>query len=307
MKKILSLILAFVMIFSFSFVSFAKESDKPFSNSEFYSYGDYTVHYRIFEPQNKTQKQILLIHGFGLSTASFEQLAQEYVKKGIRTVLVDLPNFGYSSREGVDTKLVSREELVSSLLDYLGGKWVLGGHSMGCGVASNVAVERKDKVVGLVMFSPQGSSTPSPVLSSIMKSVMMRTFFEAIIRYASKSDIVLRALVGMSFSDAEFAKNYDLNKISQPLSVENTGAGMAIMTSHTKSTDFNSLSLLEIPMVIVKTTNDNIANETSLNKFIEYCGGNTKVVTFSEGGHIYMEYNPKSACEVTVDIVLSSF
>ena len=133
MKKIIAVLLAVLMAFSVSASALAADTEdtsKPFENSEFFTSGDYTLHYRTYEPLVAV-KQVMLLHGFGLSTASFEGLAEEYVKKGFRVVLVDLPNFGYSSRENAKTNIVEREELVSALIDELGGKWVLGGHSMG--------------------------------------------------------------------------------------------------------------------------------------------------------------------------------
>ena len=139
MKKLISLLLVAVMLFSFCSIASAAEAGTPFNNSRYYSVGDYTLHYRVFETENPT-KQILLIHGFCLSTVSLEGVAEEYKKAGYRTVLVDAPDFGYSSRENKKTELRSREELIGSLMLSLGGKWIVGGHSMGGGIAINLIV-----------------------------------------------------------------------------------------------------------------------------------------------------------------------
>lgn len=308
MKKILSVVLVVIMLFSVTSIALASDEagvEAPFENSKFFTTGDYTLHYRTYEP-SVAIKQVMLLHGFGLSTASFEGLAEEYVKKGFRVVTVDLPNFGYSSRETARTNLVEREELVSALIDELGGKWVLGGHSMGGGVAANVAIERQDAVTGLVLFAPQTSQTQSPFVAAIMKSALMRTVFDVIIRFGTQSDYLMRMLVEMSFSDKEFAENYDLSRISAPLQIEGTGAGMAVMTSHAQGTNIEKFGELKIPVVIVTTTNDQVADADNLNALINSGAENLTVVTFEKGGHMYMEYAPESACEATYQTILAA-
>lgn len=309
MKKLLSVLLSLLMIFSLSVSAFSAntQQEKPFDNSNFYSVGDYTVHYRTYEPSLIAVKQVMLLHGFGLSSASFESLAKEYVKKGFRVVLVDLPNFGYSSRETAETELLSREDVVGSLIDNLGGKWVLGGHSMGGGIAVNVAIQKADKVTGLVLFSPQTSQSQSPITATLLRSSLMKTLFEVVIKYASRSDIIMRKMVELSFSDSEYAKSYDLTRISKPLQISGTGAGMAIMSSHAKGTDISKLSALKIPMVIIKTENDRVANADNLNALVNCGAENLKLLTFEKGGHMYMEYDSVNACEVTYKTILSSF
>lgn len=308
MKKLLSVILSIAMVISLASVSFAADITdllKPFDNSEFFIEGDYTIHYRVYEAEN-ARKQVMLLHGFGLSTASFELLAEEYVKKGFRVVTVDLPNFGYSSRETIRTNLISREDLVSALIDELGGQWVLGGHSMGGGVAANVAIEHQDKVTGLVLFAPQTSTEQSPFMSAFMISPAMRTLFDVVIKVGTQSDFLMRMLVEMSFSDSEYAKAYDVSRISKPLQIDGTGAGMAIMTSHARGTDTEKFGELKMPIVIVTTTNDKVADADNLGALIDSGADNLKVVTFEEGGHMYMEYAPESACEATYNTILAA-
>lgn len=308
MKKLLCAVLSIILVFSAASVAFAADITdlfKPFENSEFFFAGDYTLHYRTYG-SDTAEKQVMLLHGFGLSTASFEGLAEEYVKKGFRVVTVDLPNFGYSSRETARTNLVEREELVSALIDELGGSWVLGGHSMGGGVAANVAIERQDKVTGLVLFAPQTSQTQSPFVAAIMKSPAVRTVFDVIIKVGTQADFLMRMLVEMSFSDKEYANNYDVSRISAPLQIDGTGAGMAVMTSHAQGTNIEKFGELKIPMVIVTTTNDQVADADNLNALINSGAENLKVVTFEEGGHMYMEYAPESACEATYQTILAA-
>ncbi len=305
MKKIIALVLSLMFAFSSVVIAFAagEKGEKPFENSEFYTFEDYTLHYRTYEPEGEVKNQILLIHGFCLSTATFEGIAEIYAENGFRTVLVDVPNFGYSSRETAETKLLNREEVIFSLMDYLGGTWVVGGHSMGGGISINLATDYPERVTGLVLFAPQtsfkGSGEPNSLVSKMMQAMMevVRTvilWFPTVIRYA---------LVATSFSDFEYAKNYEIERITAPFEIKGTGAGIAIMSTHTRDSDLSKLKELSIPTVIVTADKDNVANADNLKAIIDNAPEGTGVENFEKGGHMMMEYNPKRAAEVTLPII----
>lgn len=302
MKKLLSVILAVILSLSFCVVAFAAdETDKPFENSEFFTYGDYTLHYRVFEPQSEVKNQIILIHGFGLSGVSFEGICSEYVKAGYRVVLADMPNFGYSSRETTETELLDREELTYKLMQHINGSsWIVGGHSMGGGIAMNIATDHPETVKGLVLFAPQTSSEMPDAVNKIMRSFVVRKTFDAVILYGTKIKLVMKMMVEMSFSDAEYANSYDLSRISEPLSIKGTGEGMAIMSTHARGTDFEKLSLLEIPTVIITAENDRVAMADNLQKTLDNAPEGTVCYTAAKGGHMMMEYDPVFSSDATL-------
>ncbi len=303
MKKLISLILSALMLFTLCAPAFATAPEGPFLNSNFYETGDYTLHYRVFEPDTAAKKQILLIHGFCLSTVSLEGVAQEYAKKGYRTVLVDAPNFGYSSRETTGTELRSREELIGSLMLSLGGKWIVGGHSMGGGIALNLACDYPETVTGLVLFAPQTSAEadgaePNPVLSALMG-----TLYDTVLGLCLKLPFLVRLFVSVSFSDSAYAKDYDLSRITSPLSLPGTGKGIALMTLHTEGPDFETLMALDIPCVIITAENDKVAMADNLQAIIDNAPADTAVYTFAEGGHMMMEYSPAETVARTLATV----
>ncbi len=305
MKKIIALILSLALVFSFSAFAFAAgdEETLPFDNSSFFTDADYNIHYRTFTPNGEIKNQIMLLHGFGLSTVSFEGIAGEYMNAGYKVVLVDLPNFGYSTRETLKMNLLDREEIVADLMKELGGKWIAGGHSMGGGVAANVAIENPDLVTGLVLFAPQTSVEPTPFMSKLMKSFFVRTMFELVIRLGSRIDAAIEMLVAYSFSDAGYAKNYDVSRISDPLKIKSTGSSIAIMSSHAKGTDYEAFGNLEIPIVIVTASNDLVASKESIDKLIDSSPKNLTVYNCEKGGHMMMEYNPLEAFNATIGTI----
>lgn len=300
MKKLISLILAVLMLFGLCSAAFAADTEKPFANSKFYTEGDYTLHYRVFEPETSVKKQILLVHGFCLSTASLEGIARQYSAKGYRTVLVDAPNFGYSSRETNSTALLSREELIGSLMVSLGGKWIVGGHSMGGGIALNLACDYPETVTGLVLFAPQTSAHTEGTQQNPVVGAVMQTLYNVILKLCLKFPFFVRLFVSMSFSDSEYAKNYDLTCVTDPLALPGTGAGISIMTTHTKGPEFEKLKALEIPCVIITAENDKVAMADNLKAIIDNAPEGTEVFEFSQGGHMMMEYVPAEVAEKTL-------
>lgn len=303
MKKILALILSAVLVFSLGTTAFAADTEKPFDNSEFYSVGDYILHYRIFEPETQASKQILLIHGFCLSTASLEGVAGEYVKEGYRVVLVDVPNFGYSSRETSKTEFLSREEVIGALMENLGGKWIVGGHSMGGGIALNLATDYPEKVTGLVLFAPQTSNEANGTSADSITSKMMQMMYKVILKICLKVPVLVRLFVSTSFDDAAYARDYDLTRVTDPLSVTGTGAGISIMTTHTRGTDFEKLGALDIPCVIVTASNDKVASAENLQMIIDNAPEDTVVYNFEKGGHMMMEYSPVEVAAKTMETI----
>ncbi len=305
MKKTLSLVLSLLMVFSlFAFSSYAAVGDAvPFENSLYFENGDYRIHYRTYGDSSSNRGQVMLLHGFGLSTASLDAIAEQYAKENYYVVTADLPNFGYSSRETSKTVLQSREDLVFSLLEALGGKWIIGGHSMGGGIAANVAIDHPEIITGVVLYAPQTSAEATGAVSKIMKSCVMQSIFGATIGLVKIFPNIVRPLVAISFSDLDYAKSYATEKISAPLSIDSTGAGMAVMASHTRGTDLSAFSALKVPVVIVTAKNDMVANRKNLNALIDSAPQDTTVETTEKGGHMMMEYDPAGVAALTLPIM----
>ncbi len=307
MKKLVSIILTLVMLFSLSVTAFAEAgevpADRPYSNSAFFSDGEYYLHYRTYEPDTDAKNQIMLIHGFCLSTVSLEGVAEEYQAAGYRVVLVDAPNHGYSVRESSDMTLRAREEVIHCLMEYLGGRWVVGGHSMGGGIAINLACDYPEEVTGLVLYAPQTAMDSDGLIGKLSASVLMQKMYDLILKIALKVPLMVKLLVAMSFTDSTYANSYDLTRITAPLTLEGTGAGMSIMASHARGNDFAALKALDIPCVIVTAANDNIAAAANLEEIIGNAPEGTLTYEFEDGGHMMMEYYPEKTAEITLPVI----
>ncbi len=302
MKKLFALVLSLVLVFSFIPMAFAADADKPFDNSNFFTYDDYTIHYRTYDSA-ENKNQIMLIHGFCLSTASLEGVAAEYQKAGYDVVTVDVPNFGYSSRETSDTNFLSREEVIGALMADLGGTWIVGGHSMGGGIAINLACDYPETVTGLVLYAPQTSNEASGFMAKFSASCIAQAMYNMILAVALRMPFIVRMLVDMSFSNSEYAKTYDLARISNPLSLDGTGAGITIMASHTRGSDLSKLAALKIPCAVITAVNDKIAMADNIQAILDNAPEGYYTYEFAEGGHMMMEYNPEAVAEQTLPTI----
>lgn len=304
MKKILSVVLVLSMLFALAITANATQiPEKPYENSRFFNYKDYTLHYRVYDGDPADEKKILLIHGFCLSTASLEGVAEEYMAAGYDVITADAPNFGYSTRETNDIGLLDREEIIYALMCHLGGKWIVGGHSMGGGIAINIATRYSEIVNGLVLYAPQTNVEAQGITAKLGRTKLMQTMMNVLCGFAVRMPFLVRMLVEMSFSDKEYADGYDLERITAPMSVDGTGAGVAIMSTHTIGTDFQKLSSLDIPCVIFTASVDKVASADNLKTIIDNAPEGTLVYNFEKGGHMMMEYNPQGVAELSLSVM----
>jgi pimeloyl-ACP methyl ester carboxylesterase len=101
---------------------------------------------------------------------------QEYytLEPGVRLIVLDCRGHGATHPMGSESKLNfdSFAGDVLALLDHLGvDRFVIGGISMGAGVALNVAVNHPERVLGLILARPAWLDTPMPENLRVMVEV----------------------------------------------------------------------------------------------------------------------------------------
>ena len=260
--KFLSLFLCLVMMFSLT--SFAADTqEKPFENSEFFTYGDYTVHYRRFFPEGETKGRIIMIHGFVCSTYAWNNMAAEMQAKGYECLLIDMPGFGYTTREDENTNFVPRETLVKELAETIApmSEWIVAGHSMGGGVSMNIAVENPE-IKALLLYCPAPINEMPKALEDFMTGKVMSGIMNAVTPVITKLTPLVRVALLMASMDWKFTKDYDLSGITVPMALPGTG-GNLFRTSFTATvTDFEKVRALECPVLLVNATKDLILTGT---------------------------------------------
>lgn len=99
---------------------------------------------------------ILMFHGYAESLMAFRPMFDRLAAR-TSSVAVDLPGFGLSDKPRASYDLASYVRRMTAFIDqHIPGPVVLVGHSMGGEVAAAVALDRPDRVVGLVLIASAG-------------------------------------------------------------------------------------------------------------------------------------------------------
>ncbi len=303
-KRIIALILAIVMIMCVPAVAFAAQ-DKPFENSQFFEYGDYSVHYRIFKAQGTYKGRIMMLHGFGCSTYSWEPMAKQLSAAGYECVLADLPGFGYTTRETEDITLVDREVLIEKLMVSIApmNEWILAGHSMGGGVSMNIASETPElKALLLYCPAPVPANEFPQFVQNIMGSKFLGNFMSLFLKYGSKVDPLMRVILLAAFMDWNFSMEYDVSKVADPLAIDNTGNSLMGMMFNARATDLDAVSKIKMPVLLVQAQYDLILMP-NMKKDVNNALPGAVRYDVKKGGHMCNENRADELTKVTLDFL----
>ena len=114
---------------------------------------------RVMEAGDPLAAPLLFLHGWGLSPACYADGVSRLTAAGVRVIAPCLPGFGGSDplplhRAG----LADHAHRIARLLEVLGedGPLFVAGHSLGGGIALQLATERPDLVRSLTLVNPVG-------------------------------------------------------------------------------------------------------------------------------------------------------
>ncbi len=303
LKKLIAVICAVTMLVPFIFTANAAY-EAPFDNSHYYTLGEYTLHYRVFKAENEKTK-ILMVHGFGCSTSTWEPIAAELVDEGYTCVLVDLPGFGYSTRETEISEegYIVREELVINLMESIApvNEWHVAGHSMGGGVAMNIACLAPE-IKSLMLFCPCPIVEQEGMMADMMSSKLMGVMANFIFEKLTKVTPLLRMVALMAFMDFEFTMGYDLDIFSAPLQIHNTGYSNMITSAKAMGNDFDNISKLSMPVLLVQADKDLIINN-SMRAQVAQAFPDAEAYTVAGGGHLCIENHNEELAELIDEFI----
>lgn len=300
MKKIISILcIVAVLMSTFSIMAFgADTSYKPYEESQYFTYGDYDIHYRVIPAKGEQKGRIMMLHGFMCSTYAWRNLADEMSKKGYECVLADLPNFGYSTRETDDMEIIDRETLITELMKSIApmNEWILAGHSMGGGVAVNIAIE--NPVKALLLYCPAPQSEFSEEMKDLVQSDLMKGTMNVFFKYGTEVDPLVKMVIFMATLDCKFSKDYDVNGVTDAVQYDGFGAGMCEMMYNVRPTDLENADKITCPVLLVQATGDLILNSQMKDQMNSAFPDATTYSVFG-GGHQCIENRAKELSFVT--------
>jgi pimeloyl-ACP methyl ester carboxylesterase len=102
----------------------------------------------------ETARSFVLVHGIGVSSRYFHPLAEELAASG-EVFLIDLAGYGSAPNPKRDVSIALHAKVLGTFLERAGiVNPVLVGHSMGCQVVTQLAVDRPELSDRLVLIGP---------------------------------------------------------------------------------------------------------------------------------------------------------
>lgn len=304
-KKIISILLCVSMLFGFTVTVFADDESTslPYEDSQYFTEGDYSIHYRVIEAEGDMQGRILFIHGFLFSGATWYSMATTLAAEGYECVLVDLPNFGYSTRETSDTELISREQLMVDLMESIAplSEWIVAGHSMGGGIAANIAAQYPE-IQALLLYAPAAQDDSFSWMSKIADSSFLMSVFDCVASMLLHMKLVVKLAFGYAASDLSYGFSCDISEFTTPLLISGTMEGMLRMYANAQETDLDAISELEMPVLLVWATNDKVLSSSAISEFNSALSGVAETY-YVDGGHIFIESEADTAASITLSFL----
>ena len=278
---------------------------KPFADSEYYTAGDYTIHYRFQKAEGERMGRMVFIHGFAMTTQAWEDMSAIMRANGYDCLLVDLPSFGYSTRETLGVDHIPREDIVASLMEHLapGEQWIVVGHSMGGGVSLVLTTKHTEQVSAVLLYAPGGDHIPE-TLASIPEPLLYPL------------GLVANAALGVAVPALSTPEMVDtineslgerMNELMiEPLGAKNTGMSLVLTMFHRASRiDYAAVSELQIPVLYCLGSDDPL--ETPDSEFVAQIGNSMPPQTvrhiFEGLNHNMTIYNAEEVCTFTLEFL----
>ncbi len=316
-NKVLSVILALAIMLSLNVCAFAydetetetetvaetvteSETEKPFADSEFFTDGDYNIHYRIIPADGERKGRILFIHGFLYSGSTWNDTAKEISAEGYDCVLADLPDFGYSTRETFDTDYISRERLMIDLMESIAplSEWIVAGHAMGGGIAANIASSNPE-IRALMLYAPAVQSKVSSVYEKAAKNDKLMSSVQRIANNILNMKFIVKSAVGYIANDMSYGFGYDVSILSKPLKIDGTMRGICVGCARSEQTDITALSNIDIPVLLVWASDDVVLGNSKTSVFSTALAGRAQT-HYVDGGHIFIESHFHKTADITL-------
>ncbi len=272
---------------------------EPYENSEHFVTDGVDLHYRVWEAADPVGK-VLLIHGFGGSTANWQGNVDALVEAGYSTVAVDLPGFGYSSRMAdLDHSQSSRSRWLWALLDNLDANrwttempietWTLVGHSMGAGTALAMADSQPERANRLVLVDGALYDNVPKVASLMLRYPPMDRWVQLAFNYYLRSPAPLQsALTG---ANGQIPTAEQMQSYAQPFQIQGTARALTDQIRTAQSIPAENLANLPFPVAAIWGDRDTWVPTAVLDQYLTI-RPKISVEVVAGAGHLPMESHP---------------
>ena len=277
----------------------------PFENSQYWTSGDYTLHYRVDKAEGKEKGKFFILHGFWMNTMFYDELVAALNGKGYTAYRVDLPSFGYSTHETKETDYVKPAELIGQMITDLddGKGFVLYGHSMGGSVAMEVAASGNKSVKALILNAPMlmhNSNDRQAEMFTQPYMVKLLTLEAAIIR---RLRLAINAFIFLMTWDGVYAKSFDPKRFTAPFADPKAGESLGFFTGHVQKPNMKQTKKIKVPVQYVAGGRDLFVGKVGGKKIRKALPKKTDYRVIKGAGHCFPQNKTELAVQYALELL----
>ena len=278
---------------------------KPFENSQYWVCGDYAMHYRIDKAAGKEKGKFFLLHGFWMNTMFYDELVEKLNAEGYTVYRVDMPSFGYSTRETKGIDYVRPADVIAKMIADLddGKGFILYGHSMGGSVAMEVALLAPKHVKALILNAPMFMRNSNDKQAERFLEPRMVSLLTTEAKLIQKLNKAIKLFVYVMTWDKDYAKSFDAKRFTAPFADPNAGESLGFFTGHVKKPDVKTLKNIKAPVQYVAGGRDLFVNKGDAKKIRKALPKGTDCRVIKGAGHCFPQAQTDLAVEYMLDFL----
>ena len=272
---------------------------KPFENSQYWVCGDYAMHYRIDKAAGKEKGKFFLLHGFWMNTMFYDELVEKLNAEGYTVYRVDMPSFGYSTRETKGIDYVRPADVIAKMIADLddGKGFILYGHSMGGSVAMEVALLAPKHVKALILNAPMFMRNSNDKQAERFLEPRMVSLLTTEAKLIQKLNRAIKLFVYVMTWDKDYAKSFDAKRFTAPFADPDAGESLGFFTGHVKKPDVKTLKDIKAPVQYVAGGRDLFVNKGAAKKIRKALPKGTDCRVIKGAGHCFPQAQTDLAVE----------
>lgn len=272
---------------------------KPFENSQYWVCGDYAMHYRIDKAAGKEKGKFFLLHGFWMNTMFYDELVEKLNAEGYTVYRVDMPSFGYSTRETKGIDYVKPADVIAKMIADLddGKGFILYGHSMGGSVAMEVALLAPKHVKALILNAPMFMRNSNDKQAERFLEPRMVNLLTTEAKLIQKLNKAIKLFVYVMTWDKDYAKSFDAKRFTAPFADPDAGESLGFFTGHVKKPDVKTLKNIKAPVQYVAGGRDLFVNKGDAKKIRKALPKGTDCRVIKGAGHCFPQAQTDLAVE----------
>ena len=278
---------------------------KPFENSRYWVCGDYAMHYRIDKAAGKEKGKFFLLHGFWMNTMFYDELVEKLNAEGYTVYRVDMPSFGYSTRETKGIDYVRPADVIAKMIADLddGKGFILYGHSMGGSVAMEVALLAPKHVKALILNAPMFMRNSNDKQAERFLEPRMVSLLTTEAKLIQKLNRAIKLFVYVMTWDKDYAKSFDAKRFTAPFADPDAGESLGFFTGHVKKPDVKTLKNIKAPVQYVAGSRDLFVNKGAAKKIRKALPKGTDCRVIKGAGHCFPQAQTDLAVEYMLDFL----